>query len=173
MNTELMIKAQTLLYSHTDKLEALVVALESVCLESNTEVPDTSTHPLINYTVSEKDIGSLVYLWDVVDYGFSDFLADVDKYKVDLNYGNREAWWDNAKPYTDTFKLHFKPWVVTSENKMPTDVASGDLVYVLFSNGEVKGHCNPEDWIWSVNKLINTPIVGYCHIKFVNPILEK
>ena len=104
MNTELMIKAQTLLYSHTDKLEALVVALESVCLKSNTEVPDTSTHPLINYTVSEKDIGSLVYLWDVVDYGFSDFLADVDKYKVDLNYGNREAWWDNAKPYTDTFK---------------------------------------------------------------------
>lgn len=173
MNTELMIKAQTLLYSHTDKLEALVVALESVCLKSNTEVPDTSTHPLINYTVSEKDIGSLVYLWDVVDYGFSDFLADVDKYKVDLNYGNREAWWDNAKPYTDTFKLHFKPWVATSENKMPTDVASGDLVYVLFNNGEIKGDCNPEDWIWSVNKLINTPIVGYCHIKFVNPILEK
>lgn len=172
MNTELMIKAQTLLYSHTDKLEALVVALESVCLKSNTEVPDTSTHPLINYTVSEKDIGSLVKLWDATEAGaFTSFLTSLDKDKVDLHYGNKDAWWDNAKPYTDNIKLHFKPWVATEEGGMPSDVKSGDCVAWLNAQGGVTVTCDPEHYKWRANEELT--IIGYCKLSFVNPILEK
>jgi len=174
MNTELMVKAQTLLYSHIDKLEALVEALESVCSESNTEVPETPIHPLINYTVSEKDIGSLVKLWDTTEVNsLTSFLTSVDTDEINLHYGNKDNYWDNAKPYTDTIKLHFKPWVAIEGIGMPSDVASGDCVYVLFNDGRIEGDCNPEDWIWDNSNAVHCTIIGYCKLSFVNPVLEK
>ncbi len=38
MNTDLMAKLQTLIYSNQDKLELLVEVLEDVCNESSAEV---------------------------------------------------------------------------------------------------------------------------------------
>jgi hypothetical protein len=173
MNTELMVKAQTLLYSNTDKLKALVEALESVCNESNTEVPEIPKHPLINYTVSEKDIGSLVKLWDTTEAGaFTSFLTSIDKGKVDLHYGNKDAWWDNAEPYTDTFKLHFKPWVPTEEDVPPKELKDCVGFAVLLENGGIVVSMSPNYVFWDKDKG-NSSIVGYCKLDFVNPILDK
>lgn len=173
MNTELMIKAQTLLYSNTDKLEALVEALESVCNESNTEVPETSKHPLIDYTVSEKDIGSLVKLWDSVEAGaFTSFLTSVDKDRLSFCYGNKDAWWDNAKPYTDSIKLHFKPWVPTEEDVPPKELKDCVGFAVLLENGDIVVSMSPNYFFWDKDTG-NYSIVGYCKLDFVNPILDK
>lgn len=65
MNTDLMTKLQTLIYSNQDKLEQLVEALESVCEMGNTIVAPKAKHPLEDYTISEKDIGSNVHYDDV------------------------------------------------------------------------------------------------------------
>lgn len=173
MNTELMIKAQTLLYSNTDKLEALVEALESVCNESNTNVPETPKHPLINYTVSEKDIGSLVKLWDSSEgYAVSSLLVDLDE-EGDQPYASRgDTWWESCSPYRDTIKLHFKPWVPTEEDVPPKELKDCVGFAVLLENGDIVVSMSPNYFFWDKDKG-NYSIVGYCKLDFVNPILDK
>jgi len=172
MNTELMTKVQTLIYSNQDKLEQLVEALESVCDVSNTILATKAKHPLEDYIVSEKDIGSLVKLWDVTEAGaFTSFLTSVDKEKVDSHYGNKDAWWDNAKPFTDTIKLHFKPFVATEDSKMPSELKYGAWVAVLLDNGAIDISEDANDFIWGSGNELD--IVGYQVLSFVNPILDK
>lgn len=173
MNTELMVKAQTLLYSNTDKLEALVGALESVCNESNTNVPETAKHPLINYTVSEKDIGSLVKLWDSVEeYAINGILVDLDE-EGDQPYASRkDIWWQSCSPNTDTIKLHFKPWVPTEEDVPPKELKDCVGFAVLLENGDIVVSMSPNYFFWHKHKG-NSSIVGYCKLDFVNPILDK
>lgn len=176
MNTDLMTKLQTLIYSNQDRLEALVEALESVCKEGGivdtTTVATTPKHPLIPYTVSEKDIGSLVKLWDTSEAGaFISILTSVHKEKVDLQYGNKDAWWDNAKPFTDIIKLHFKPFVATEDSKMPNELKNANWVAILLDNGVVDISEDASDFIWTSGNQFN--IVGYQIISFINPVLEK
>jgi hypothetical protein len=172
MNTALMTQIQTLIYSNQDRLEALVEALEGVCKEGNTEVSPTPKHPLINYTVSEKDIGSLVKLWDTTEAGaFMSILTSIDKEKVDLHYGNKDAWWDNAKPFTDTIKLHFHPFVATENSEMPSELEYPAWVAVLLANGVIDISEDASDFIWRSG--CEFDIVGYQILSFVNPILDK
>ena len=171
MNTELMVKAQVLLYSNTDKLEALVEALESVCNEGNTNVPKTTKHPLIDYTVSEKDIGSLVKLWDSAEaYAIDGILVELDEEELQPYASRRDMWWESCSPYRDNIKLHFKPWIPTDEDVPPKELKDCVGFAVLFENGDTTVSVSPNYFFWNKG---NSSIVGYCKLDFVNPILDK
>jgi hypothetical protein len=170
MNTDLMTKLQTLIYSNQDKLEQLVEALESVCKESNTTVAPEAKHPLEDYTISEKDIGALVFIdGKVSPKPVTHFMLD-DKYV----FNNREGIWykDDFKPYTDSIKLHFKPHYATEGSSAPSELVEGRWVAVLFENGTIDITEDYTDFFWAASGH-SCNIIGYQILSFVNPILEK
>ena len=173
MNTELMSKVQTLIYSNQDKLEQLVEALESVCNESNITVTPEPVialkHPLEDYTVSEKDIGSLVFIEGRVSpKPVTHRLLD-DDYVFRNHVG---VWYkDDFKPYIDTIKLHFKPFYATKDSEMPSELKDGVWVAVLLDNGVIYISEDASDFIWRSGNQYDT--VGYQVLSFVNPVLDK
>jgi len=171
MNTDLMTKLQTLIYSNQDKLEQLVEALESVCELGNTIVAPKAKHPLEDYTISEKDIGALVFIEGKVSpKPVTHMMLDGD-----YIYNNREGVWykDDFKPYTNTIKLHFRPFHATRDSEMPSQILKTDCIAMLFSNGIVDVTNSPDSYYWKDDGDGCCVIIGYQILSFVNPVLEK
>ena len=171
MNTDLMTKLQTLIYSNQDKLEQLVEALESVCELGNTIVAPKAKHPLEDYTISEKDIGALVFIEGKVSpKPVTHMMLDGD-----YIYNNREGVWykDDFKPYTNTIKLHFRPFHATRDSEMPSELVEGIWVALLFSDGTTEVTEHADSYYWKDCGDGACTIVGYQVLSFVNPILEK
>lgn len=164
-----MTQIQTLIYSNQDKLEQLVEALEGVCKESNTTVAPKVKHPLEGYTISEKDIGSLF----LVDDECLDLLSGVGDRFVGMRYcGSHYSW--EIKPYTDTIKLHFRPFHATRDSEMPSQVLKTDCIAMLFSNGTIDVTNSPDSYYyWKDDGDGCCVIIGYQILSFVNPVLEK
>ncbi len=179
MNTDLMIKLQTLIHSNQDKLEQLVEALESYCKGACNEnniikYPWVPRHPYDDYKVSEKDIGSVVKLWDHHLHNKSpcSVLTRLNTTKACLNYGDVDAWWNKAAPYTDIIKLHFNPYYATADSEMPSELHRGMWIALLFNTGTIDITDCPDDHYWRNNEDFQY-IVGYQVLQFVNPVLDK
>lgn len=170
MNTDLMTKLQTLIYSNQDRLQQLVEALESVCSKSNTTVATepkvAPKHPLDDYTISEKDVGSLF----LVDDEYLDLLSGVgDRFVGMRDCGSHYSW--EIKPYTNTIKLHFRPFHATEDSKMPSELKHGTWVAVLLDNGVIDISEDASAFIWRSG--CECVIIGYQILSFVNPVLDK
>lgn len=180
---------QTML-SSVQALQASVKAIEakldnpaSMVVPTSTEAPESGLqaveepikkHPLEDYKITEKDIGSLVLVWDDVDQDDASVtsLGDVREeghYPVKSHNG---CGWQYAKPYLDTVALHFKPWYATEEDIPPPDVKNGEFVAILLEDGEIRIDDTPREWNWA-NNVIGFRIVGYRPLSFVNPIVDE
>jgi hypothetical protein len=176
MNTDLMTKLQTLIYSNQDKLEQLVGALENVCNESSTVMTPKYTwapkNPYDDYVVSEKDVGSIVKLWNNGSTPRHRILARLDTNFEVRNYSDGGVWWDNAAPCTDPVKLNFKPFYATADSEMPSELHSGMWIALLFNEGAIDITDCPDNYGWSYHEGFQY-IVGYQVLQFVNPVLDK
>lgn len=174
MNTDLMTKLQTLIYSNQDKLEQLVEALESVCELGNTTVAPKGKHPLEDYTISEKAIGS------VVTFGHSEgtmnkagILTDLAAKSAGVPYEVVGCHWRYAVPYADTVKLHFRPFHATKDSAMPDELVHTDWVALLFNCGYITVTEYPAASDWALNEDNKGVIIGYQILSFVNPVSDK
>lgn len=174
MNTALMTQIQTLIYSNQDKLEQLVEALESVCELGNTIVAPKAKHPLEGYTISEKDIGSVVTFGDSEGTMNKDgLLTDFATNRGSIPYEVVGCHWRYAVPYTNTVKLHFRPFHATKDSAMPSQVLKTDCIAMLFSNGTIDVTNSPDSYYWKDDGDGCCVIIGYQILSFVNPVLEK
>jgi len=101
-------------------LEELVKAMEA-CLEGGeygssggggsglVEAPVSLKHPLEDYEVTEKDVGSLVYVWDTGYEGYPklDVLLGYNAEAVSYTYVADSSNYRYAKPHLDPIALHF------------------------------------------------------------------
>ena len=131
-------------------------------------------HPLEDYKITEKDIGSLVLVWDGVKPVNANItnLGDVREeghFPVKSYDG---CGWQYAIPHLDPISLHFKPWYATEEDIPPPDVKNGEFVAILLEDGEIRIDDTPREWNWA-NNVIGFRIVGYRPLSFVNPILDE
>lgn len=173
MNTALMTQIQTLIYSNQDKLEQLVEALESVCEQGNTTVAPKAKHPLEDYTISEKAIGSVVTFGD--SEGTMNKAGILTDFAANLGFVPYEVvgcHWRYAVPYTNTVKLHFRPFHATKDNDMPGDVKAGTWTAILIENGVIGITRDPHLYCWK-DSGEGDAIIGYQILSFVNPVLEK
>ena len=164
-------------------LEALVQALEAtlegkqyygsgVVLEAAVEAVAKPKHPLEDYKITEKDIGSLVAAWDDAEcLSRAGSLSKVvwNDYPFEMENGTS---WKHAKPHLDPISLHFKPFYATEEDIPPSDVKNGEFVAILLEDGEIRIDDTPREWNWA-NNVIGFRIVGYRPLSFVNPILDE
>jgi len=176
MNTALMTKLQTLIYSNQDKLEALVGALESVCKEENATVAPEAIHPLESTVLSKKDIGSLVHYWDGGDMNVGTgavlrHIHEGEEYKYHVG----SLVWTDASPYRGAIKLHFKPHYATEDSERPSELTKPAVqvwVAMLFNGGNIIVSPRTDPYSWKIVE--DCPyVIGYQVLSFVNPILEK
>jgi hypothetical protein len=168
-------------------LEELVKAMET-CLEGkeyNGSGVDGSglvgaeikpEHPLEDYEVTEKDVGSLVYVWDAGDERYPKldkllgYSAEAEFYPYVADSSNYRC----AKPCLDTIALHFIPFYATENSVAPDDL--GEHFAVLWSNGDIElalnAYNNNNNNDWTHKKLDEFWIIGYRPLKFVNPLEE-
>lgn len=138
-------------------LEALVKAMEA-SLEGK------------GYEVTEKDVGSLVYVWDAGDEEYPK-LGKLLVYNVKAEFYPYAATVGNyryAKPYLDPIALHFIPFYATENSVAPDDL--GKHYAVLWSNGDIELVLNVYNEDWTHKKLDELWIIGYRPLKFVNPL---
>lgn len=127
-------------------------------------------HPLEDYEVTEKDVGSLVYVWDAGDEEY----PNLDKllvYNVKAEFYPYAATVGNyryAKPYLDPIALHFIQFYATENSVAPDDL--GKHYAVLWSNGDIELVLNVYKVDWTHKKLDELWIIGYRPLKFVNPL---
>lgn len=158
-------------------LEELVKAME-ICLGGKeygsggvdgsglVEAPTQPKHPLEDYQITEKDIGSLVVFggdeWHVP---FAGPLLGIDE---EDGYISGESYQDKAKPCLDPIALHFIPFYATEDSVAPDDL--GEHYAVLWSNGDIELVLNVYNEDWTHKKLDELWIIGYRPLKFVNPL---
>ena len=128
-------------------------------------------HPLEDYEVTERDVGSLVYCVDYCEDQFwihqklSGYHPESDyPFETDLES------FRCAKPYLDPISLHFKPFYATEDSVAPDDL--GQHYAVLWSNGDIELVLNVYNESWTREKLDEFWIIGYRPLKFVNPLEE-
>lgn len=165
-------------------LEELVKAME-ICLGGKeygssgvdgsglVEAPTQPKHPLEDYQITEKDIGSLVVFggdeWHVP---FAGPLLGIDE---EDGYISGESYQDKAKPCLDPIALHFIPFYATPNSVPPEDI--GNHFAVLWNDGRENVYnnfsCEWEEDDWR-NYGLNDEgyIIGYRPLKFVNPLEE-
>jgi len=182
MNTGLI---QTLLET-VQALQASVKAIEAKLIPPGSVVPTPPTeapesglqaveesikkHPLEDYKITEKDIGSLVSAWDDTLPSEPTGMVLTD---CSGDYGEFESvneYYDYAKPYLDPVSLHFKPWHATEEDVPPSDLEDGKWYAMLMEDGSIDISCYPTEWNWNSD---DSPIIGYRPLSFVNPILGE
>lgn len=163
-------------------LEELVKAMET-CLDGKeyngswvdgsglVEAPVQPKHPLEDYEVTEKDIGSLVYVWDT---GYERYLKleKLLKYNAktkSYSYVTDSTKYRYAKPYLDPIALHFIPFYATEDSVAPDDL--GEHFAVLWSDGRISALSETWGELWTKDE--DQPYaVGYRPLKFVNPLEE-
>jgi hypothetical protein len=163
-------------------LEALVKAMET-CLEGEeygSSGVDGSglvgaeikpKHPLEDYEVTEKDIGSLVYVWDAGDEEYPKldkllgYCAEAEFYPYVADSANYRY----SKPYLDPIALYFIPFYATENSVAPDDL--GQHFAVLWSDGRISALSETWGKLWTKDE--DQPYaVGYRPLKFVNPLEE-
>ena len=167
-NFEQMIKVQTLIASHPDKLESILTAIESVLSpiadEGNSEVAVEEEKP---YKWSKKDVNSFCYE-DVGGYPGPEVIRGIDS-DGDIETENSYYSPQEIKPYTETIKLHFKPWKA-KKGIIPEDLS--DHVALLFADGDTlaTNDGNPDYWLPETDpeNPFDSEVVGYCNLDFVN-----
>lgn len=185
MNEQLS-KGLDLLISHsqdTMALERLISAMEA-CLEgkqydgsgdSLKAAVEARVHPLADYQITEKDVGSLVLFEDCGDddlrIGRLDGYRGRD-YQEPFKIEGRDCHWEHAEPHLDPIALHFRPFYATPDSVAPDDL--GKHFAVLRSDGDVYVYNVGEDWefFWEVAGHGGQTIIGYRPLKFVNPLKD-
>lgn len=176
---------QTML-SSVQALQASVKAIEakldnpaSMVVPTSTEAPESGLqaveepikkHPLEDYKITEKDVGSLVAALDDAEcLSRAGSLSKVvwNDYPFEMENGTS---WKHAKPYLDPVALHFKPWHATEEDVPPSDLEDGKWYAMLMEDGSIDISCYPTEWNWNSG---DSPIIGYRPLSFVNPILDE
>ena len=175
--TDNLQKALHILTSNPLALEALVEAMEA-CLEGKqydgsgdslkaaVEAEIKPKHPLEDYKITEKDVGSLVLFGD---NGHVDILT---------GHGTDSHWpfetaddsYSYAEPHLDPIALHFKPFYATPDSVAPDDL--GEHFAVLFNDGDVvlaQGFECVTFWR-HYGDVGEEYIIGYRPLKFVNPL---
>ncbi len=130
-------------------------------------------HPLEDYQITEKDVGSLVLVASSILYPEwrGGVLVGADDGSDGLPYNVMGDWWRYAKPHLDTISLHFKPYYATPDSAAPDDL--GEHFAVLWNDGDVilKGGLNPSEWRYYGD--VGEPyIIGYRPLNFVNPLKQ-
>lgn len=164
-------------------LEELVKAMEACLegkeygssednLEAAVEAPVQPKHPLEDYEVTEKDVGSLVYVWDTGCEGYPKLekLLGYSAKAESYSYVTDSTNYSYSKPYLDPITLHFKPFYATEDSVAPDDL--GEHYAVLWSNGDIELILNVYSESWTREKLDEFWIIGYRPLKFVNPSEE-
>ena len=165
-------------------LEALVEAMQA-CLEgeqydgigcsgdslkATVEAPVKPKHPLEDYQITEKDVGSLVLVSDSGDGKIRE-LGKIDANSNEYPFEDTSGYgWKHAKPHLDPIKLHFRPFYATSDSVAPDDL--GEHFAVLWSNGEIELALNVYNNDWTHKKLDEFWIIGYRPLNFVNPLKQ-
>lgn len=173
--TDTLRKAMAILIANPAALEELVKAMEA-CLEDKeygssgvdgsglVEATVRLKHPLEDYQITEKDVGSLV----LVGEGYIGVLS---------GYGADPLWpfetadddYSCAEPYTASVALHFIPFYATEDSVAPGDL--GDHFAVLWSDGRISALSETWGELWTKDE--DQPYaVGYRPLKFVNPLEE-
>lgn len=182
--TDTLRKAMAILIANPTALEELVKAMEA-CLEGKeydgsggdgsglVEAPTQPKHPLEDYQITEKDIGSLVvFSGDEWHVPFAGPLLGIDE---EDGYISGESYQDKAKPCLDPIALHFIPFYATPNSVPPEDL--GNHFAVLWNDGRENVYnnfsCEWEEDDWR-NYGLNDEgyIIGYRPLKFVNPLEE-
>lgn len=157
--------------SNADFLDEIISAAKSVITDADL----SSEAKNEKYEVSEKDVGSLCH--------FTDYENDDDTYVGLLTgitspdeqpYESDGCHWVYCKPYTDTLKLHFKPFTATETSSKPLDCS--DEYALLMSNGDMvfsSRNSHLPNGIFLKNWRGDRHVIGYCPLRFVNPILDK
>lgn len=197
--TDTLAKALSLINSKstdTIALEALVKAMEGVLNEGEYEgsgagedgLEDADIgcnepaykHPLEDYRVSQKDVGSVVEVWDgnhgKLTVSSPVVLRGVATNESKLPFVAVRTHWEHSVPYRGPIKLHFKPYHATPDSKAPEDLLDGDpeFVALLWDNGSVMvkyAWSIRDSDFWELDPIER--IVGYCPLFFVNPILDN
>ena len=129
-------------------------------------------HPLEDYEVTEKDVGSLVCVWDAGDEEYPKldkllgYSAEAEFYPYVADSSNYRY----IKPYLDPIALHFIPFYATEDSVAPDDL--GEHYAVLWNNGDIELVLNVYNEDWTHKKLDELWIIGYRPLKFVNPLEE-
>ena len=171
-------------------LEALVEAMQA-CLEgkqydgsgdslkATVEAPVQQEavqpkHPLEDYQITEKDVGSLVLVASSILYPEwrGGVLVGADDGSDGLPYKVMGDWWRYAKPHLDTISLHFKPYHATPDSVAPDDLGDGYFA-ILYEDGDIliKEELPTEEW-QHYGDIGEHYIIGYRPLKFVNPLEE-
>ena len=186
MNEQLS-KGLDLLISHsqdTMALERLISAMEA-CLEGKqyggslkaaVDAPVQPKHPLEDYKITEKDVGSLVLYGDGKHLGrsgkleYCDYDPTLDVEGMDQVYRVNEEVYSKAKPYLDPIALHFIPFYATPDSVAPDDL--GEYFAVLWNEGDVLVYNNEHLDGWQNLGDGYGYIIGYRPLKFVNPLKQ-
>jgi hypothetical protein len=138
--------------------------------------PEKAKHPLEDYEITKKDVGSLVRIWDGDGGAGSDgyyggTLLSVDEDSRYFRFDCGATCWEHAAPYLDPIALHFKAFYATEDSVAPDDL--GEHFAVLWSNGDIElalNVYNNNNNDWTHKKLDELWIIGYRPLKFVNPL---
>jgi hypothetical protein len=154
-------------------LEELVKAMET-CLEGKeydgsgvdgsglVEAEIKPKHPLEDYKITEKDVGSLVWYSPQSDFG------DFPNYDI-LSTAHSKDSYQRWQPVLDTVKLFFRPFYATEDSVAPDDL--GEHYAVLWSDGRISALSETWGELWTKDE--DQPYaVGYRPLKFVNPLEE-
>lgn len=172
--TDTLQKAMAILIANPIALEELVKAMEA-CLEGKeyngsgadgsglVEAEIKPKHPLEDYQITEKDVGSLVWYSPQSDFG------DFPNYDI-LSTAHSKDSYQRWQPVLDTVKLFFRPFYATEDSVAPDDL--GQHYAVLWSNGDIELILNVYNESWTREKLDEFWIIGYRPLKFVNPLEE-
>lgn len=156
-----------------DNPATMAVPIPTEALESELQAVEEpiKKHPLEDYKITEKDIGSLVVLSDPGGHRNikASILLEIED-DLAFPYKDGRFAWQHAKPYLDPVALHFKPWHATDEDVPPSDLKDGKWYAMLMEDGSIDISCYPTEWNWNSD---DSPIIGYRPLSFVNPILDE
>ena len=135
-----------------EKLEAELASLR--------QKKDT-LNPLVGYKLSERDIGSLVNVWDADEYKVPKLLDGISPNKhAKSRFLATGSTWINAEPYLGPISLHFIPFFSTEETPIPP-CGDCEFVFYLHANGIISNVVVP---------CLGSPIIGYRVVSFINPV---
>lgn len=160
---------------HTEGLQAHLEGKQydgsGVVTQGHTEAPVQPKHPLEDYQITEKDVGSLC-VFTRSGVGEINILHTFDNGDTDYPFRTKGGYWRrSAEPYLDPIKLHFIPYYATPDSVAPDDL--GEHFAVLWNDGDVilKGGLNPSEWRYYGD--VGEPyIIGYRPLNFVNPLKQ-
>lgn len=160
-----------------DAFEELESALAEVVAE------DKVKHPLEDYQISQKDVGSLLEFFDDLKFDY-DGLARIGTLKGSLDpldheytyLDNTDTPWQYARPYLGELKLHFIPHHAADPGVIPPELLAGnfDAIVSLWDDGTIfmMDEIDQDDeYLWS--SYGEHSIVGYLPLNFVNPLKES